>query len=169
VKLVFPTAEHKQDALNYRQEHLDLGEDAIHGGAGLFHVGDYESWLEKITLWQTNVPPGKVPSTTYFALDIDGKIIGTISVRHHLNDALKKTGGHIGYGIRPSRRRKGYGTKMLALALEKCHDLGLEKVLITCDKSNVGSAKIAMKNGGVFEKEVIKESGNICSHYWISL
>jgi predicted acetyltransferase len=64
------------------------------------------------------------------------------------------SGGHIGFGVRPSERRNGYGAKMLALALEKCRELAIEKALVTCDAENIGSAKTIMKNGGVLESEI---------------
>ena len=166
--LVAPTPEHKEAALEYKQEHINNNEKHIHGSEGYIHAEDYESWLEKITLSQTIVPPEIVTGTTYFAI-VDGKIIGTISIRHYLNDKLLKTGGHVGYGVRPSFRRKGYGKKMLALALEKCRALGIEKVLVTCDKDNIASAKTIINNGGVFEDEHAEENGNIVQRYWISV
>ena len=98
---------------------------------------------------------------------VNGKIVGTIAIRNYLNDSLMKSGGHIGYGIRPSERRKGYGAKMLALALKKCREFGVEKALVTCDKDNIASAKTAMKNGGILENELVEENGNIVQRYWI--
>jgi len=166
--LIFPTIEHKQAAWDYRQEYIDCGETGIHGSSGLFRADDYESWLKKITWNQNEATPDWVTGSVYFAV-VDGKIIGTIAVRHYLNDSLLKSGGHIGYGIRPSERRKGYGTKMLALALEKCRKFGIEKALVTCDKVNIASAKTAMRNGGVLENEITEDSGNILQRYWITL
>jgi len=77
-------------------------------------------------------------------------------------------GGHIGYGIRPSERKKGYATKMLELALALCRQKGMEKVLLTCDKGNIGSAKTMSKNGAVLENEV-EENGKTVQRYWITL
>jgi len=77
--------------------------------------------------------------------------------------------GHIGYGVRPSERRKGYATQMLALALEKCRTLNIEKVLVSCDKDNIGSAKTIMKNGGTLFNEYTEDDGNITQQYWITL
>jgi len=168
LSLIFPTLEHKESALEYKQEYINNNESHIHGSAGYIHAENYESWLENITLFQTVVIPEYVTGTTYFAV-VDGRIVGTIAIRHHLNDSLLKTGGHIGYGVRPSERRKGYGAKMLALALEKCRSFGIEKALVTCDKGNIGSAKTIIKNGGILENEFTEESGNIVQRYWITI
>ena len=97
--LIEPMSEHKDAALEYRQEHADSGESHIHGSAGLVHAENYEDWLESTTLAQTTVPTGFVPSTTYFAI-VSNEIVGTISIRHYLNDALLIHGGHVGYGVR---------------------------------------------------------------------
>lgn len=78
------------------------------------------------------------------------------------------TGGHIGDGIRPSERRKGYATAMIALALEECKKLGIERVLMCCDKDNIGSAKSIIRNGGFLENEV-EEYGHLEQRYWIQL
>lgn len=91
-----------------------------------------------------------------------------MNIRHYLNDKLFETGGHIGDGIRPSERRKGYVTAMIGLALEECRKLGIDRVLICCDKDNIGSAKSIQRNGGVLENEV-EENGNIVQRYWIEL
>lgn len=110
-----------------------------------------------------------VPGSVFFCYDIDRDIyVGAVNIRHRLNDSLLFTGGHIGDGIRPSERRKGYGTAMLALALDECRKLGIKRVLMTCDKDNVGSAKAIQKNGGVKENEVI-EDGVVEERYWIEL
>ena len=144
MELIFPTIEYKQSALDYRQEYIDCGETHIPGSSDFMKADDYESWIEKITWNQTKANPDWVTGSVYFAIEND-KIFGTIAVRNYLNERLLNTGGHIGYAIRPSERRKGYGTKMLALALEKCRELAIVKVLITCDKINAASAKTAMR------------------------
>ena len=118
-----------------------------------------------------NLKPNRVAQTTYWLVDGD-KFIGEISIRHELNDFLLQYGGHIGYGIRYSCWGRGYGTKMLALALEKAKRIGLEKVLITCDDDNYASAKVIEKNNGQLENIV----GNVIDgkpirtkRYWIQL
>ena len=79
------------------------------------------------------------------------------------------TGGHIGDGIRPSERGKGYGTELVRLALIECKKLGIHRVLMTCDKDNIASAKTILRNGGVLENEVVNEEGEIEQRYWIEL
>ena len=112
---------------------------------------------------------GRVPDSTFFCLDVDRNIfVGAINIRHYLNESLLYTGGHIGDGIRPSERRKGYATAMIGLGLEECKKLGITKVLMTCDKDNIGSAKSIMNNGGILEDEVV-EDGVVEQRYWITL
>ena len=83
-----------------------------------------------------------------------------------MNESLLLNGGHIGDGVKPSERRKGIATKMIALALDECKKLGIENVLMVCDKNNIGSAKSIINNGGVLENE-IEVDGVIEQRYWI--
>ena len=127
---------------------------------------DYDSHLQGLD------SPGSedwVPDSTYFCLDEGRNIfVGAVNIRHYLNESLLFDGGHIGDGVRPSERRKGIGTKMIALALEECKNLGIYKVLMVCNKSNVASAKTIINNGGVLENE-INVNGVIEQRYWIEL
>ena len=95
-------------------------------------------------------------------------MVGAVNIRHYLNEALLLNGGHIGDGVRPSERRKGIATAMIALALQECKKLGIEKVLMVCDKENIASAKSILKNGGVLENEIVID-GTVEQRYWISL
>ena len=107
--------------------------------------------------------------STFFCLDeARDRMVGAVNIRHYLNEALLLNGGHIGDGVRPSERRKGIATKMIALALEECRKLGIEKVLMVCDKENIGSAKSIQLNGGILENEVAVD-GVVEQRYWISL
>jgi predicted acetyltransferase len=96
-------------------------------------------------------------------------ILGSVNIRHCLNEDLLFRGGHIGYGIRPTQRKKGYATLMLGLALEKCREMGLKKVLVTCNQDNIGSAKTIRNNGGILENEVTEENGTVIKRFWINL
>lgn len=111
---------------------------------------------------------GWVPATLYFLADDRKRLYGAVHVRHELNDSLINFGGHIGYGIRPSERHKGYATRMLGLALNKARSLHLKHVLVTCDKNNSGSAKTIINNGGILENE-IRHGERITQRYWIEL
>jgi predicted acetyltransferase len=112
---------------------------------------------------------GYVPATTLFCLDVERDIfVGAVNIRHYLNDSLLLNGGHIGDGIRPSERRKGFATRMIGLALEECRRLGINRVLMVCDKSNIGSAKSIINNGGMLENE-IELDGITEQRYWIEL
>ena len=113
---------------------------------------------------------GLTPNSVYFCLDTERNIfVGAVDIRHYLNDRLLFTGGHIGDGVRPSERGKGYATAMIALALEKCRELGIGRVLMTCNTDNPASARTILKNGGVLENEVINEDGEPEQRYWIDL
>ncbi|MGI8588615.1 MAG: GNAT family N-acetyltransferase [Chloroflexia bacterium] len=117
-----------------------------------------------------NVPPGRVPDTQLWLID-DCEFIGRVSIRHEIesNDWLRRFGGHIGYDIRPTKRRMGYGVKQLALALPYARALGLSEVLITCDEDNIGSRKIIEQNGGRFERAVKVPGEPTKLRYWIHL
>lgn len=117
-----------------------------------FHNLEY--YIENLDT-KENDENGWVPDTTLFCFDKDRNIfVGAVNIRHVLNDALLKTGGHIGDGIRPSERRKGYATAMISLALDECKKFGIKRVLMTCNKNNIGSAKSITNNGGILENEI---------------
>lgn len=112
---------------------------------------------------------GLVPDSTFFCFDEERNImVGAVNIRHYLNESLLLNGGHIGDGVRPSERRKGIATKMIGLALDECRKLGIEKVLMVCNKENVGSAKSIQNNGGILENEV-EVDGVVEQRYWIEL
>ena len=129
---------------------------------------DFDYYLEHLEVKEA--VDGKVPDSVFFLLDTErDKLLGAINIRHYLNDDLLREGGHIGDGIRPSERRKGYATEMIRLALIECRKLGINKVLMTCDKDNIGSAKSIINNGGILENELINSDGVIEQRYWITI
>ncbi len=103
---------------------------------------------------EATVAPGMVPATMRW-LVVGDRVVGRVSIRHRLNEALLLWGGHIGYAIHPEERRKGYGTAALRLALVETRRIGLRRVLVTCDVDNIGSRRIIERNGGVLENEVV--------------
>lgn len=127
---------------------------------------DFDYYLENLEIKEPT--DGKVPDSVFFLLDIDNnRLLGAINIRHYLNDYLLKYAGHIGDGIRPSERNKGYATMMIKLALVECKKLGIDKVLMVCDKDNIASAKTIIKNGGILENEFTKDNGKVEQRYWI--
>jgi predicted acetyltransferase len=118
---------------------------------------------------RAKLKPGIVPGSDFWLID-DNEFIGGLSLRHELNENLLKMGGHIGYEIRPSKSRQGYGTQTLRLGLEKARELGLRRVLITCDEDNIGSKKIIEHNGGMFENAIEIEGDPVRKlRYWIEI
>ncbi len=133
--------------------------------------GDFEDYLRRMQILAKgeNLPEDAVRAHTYF-LFCGGKIIGRSELRRELNREFEIRGGHIGADIRRSERKKGYGTLILLLTLEKAREIGLKKVLVNCDAENTASAKTIEKCGGILEKQTIyEETGKLNSHYWIEL
>ncbi|MDO4753683.1 MAG: GNAT family N-acetyltransferase [Bacillota bacterium] len=130
---------------------------------------EYEHFSDLIDCLYNGEPePGKVPSDTYVCMDDErGILVGAVSIRRYLNAPLLFSGGHIGDGVRPSERNKGIATRMIGMALEKCRERGIDRVLITCEKENIASARTIIKNGGVLENEVTEEDGTVIQRYWI--
>lgn len=129
---------------------------------------DFDYYLDNLEI---NEPKdGKVPDSVFFLLDIERNILlGAVNIRHYLNDFLLQYGGHIGDGIRPSERGKGYATEMIRLALQECKKLGIDRALMVCDKSNIASARTIIKNGGILENEYVDDKGKIQQRYWIEI
>jgi len=169
--LVLPGPEHERPWKEFVGEFLAAGERII-PAAARNSDGSYEDFLRKAENYRLGrgIPTSHVPSTLFFLMDENrDRILGAVDIRHRLNGALLRKGGHIGYGVAPSQRRKGYGTRMLALALVECEKLGIGRALVTCDRTNAGSARVIRKNGGVLENELTGEDGNIVERYWIDV
>lgn len=172
ITLVPPGKNHEAAVRDYTEEHLSVGEDSLHGSSLLTEMESYSAWLTHLTKQsdKKTVAPDWVVSTTLIAIrEKDQKMVGTIDIRHELNEFLREFGGHIGFGVRPTERGKGYATEILRLGLDYCKMLGLEKVMVACYKENIPSAKTIRKNGGILEKEFIHEDGNMVQVYWIHL
>lgn len=168
MKFVKMSKELEKSFLVFNNEFEGAGEKVIPYAGGL-HGKTFQEFLIITNKYETgDLPdPTHVPSTTFFLLD-DTKIVGAISIRHSLTDYLLKHGGHIGYGVVPSERGKGYATKMLEFGKEFLKELGVDKALLTCDKENPASRKVIEKCGGVFENE-IESDKRITQRFWIKL
>lgn len=110
----------------------------------------YVTWLRADAAEESPRPAGHVPSTTLWGAEGE-EYLGRLTIRHRLTPLLLNVAGHIGYDVRPSARRRGNATAMLAAALPVAHRMGIDPVLITCDEDNIGSRKVIEGNGGVLE------------------
>jgi predicted acetyltransferase len=175
IKLVEPTIDLKVEFQDLGREYLDYLSQSKTTSPGRPYpyqeaIDDFSTFLRKSDDLANgiNLAEGMVPMTTFWLVREDKRILGHSHLRHRLTPALEKEGGHIGYSIRPSERRKGYGTLILALTLEKAFERGIARVLVTCDTDNIPSAKIIQKNGGILENETLSDrSGKMISRYWI--
>lgn len=129
---------------------------------------NFDEYVALLLDKETDPQPGYVPDTEYW-LVVGEVYAGRINLRHHLTDKLLVYGGHIGYDIRPSLRRRGYGTQMCRMVLDKARERGLDRVLITCDDDNIGSQKIIEANGGVLWDKVNNGRETLTRRYWITL
>ena len=172
LKLIKLTEEYKDELIgmieewkaDQEQNHTDCSPWAIFRN----DCHDFDYYLEHLENESTT--GGWVPDSVFFLLDDErNRLLGAVNIRHYLTDALLKDGGHIGDGIRPSERRKGYATKMIHLALEECRKLGIDRVLMICNKDNIGSARSIIRNGGVLENEITGSDGSVLQRYWIQL
>ncbi len=130
----------------------------------------FEEYLEFLDKNEDNSidPVNRVPETIYVMIDDHQTIVGALSLRHFLNQRLYELRGHIGYGISPSYRKQGLGSLMLKMSFEYCRLFNIPEVLITCDKTNIGSSKVIQNNGGILDNEVY-DIDHFIQRYWIKL
>lgn len=166
IKLVKLTSQYKKHLFEFMGEWTSADEKIMPTAIAINDYHDFDNY--RIHLCRDKEVNGIVPETTYFCLDLDRDIfVGAVTVRHYLTERLLNS-GLIGDGIRPSERRKGYGSAMIGLALYEAKKLGIDKVLMCCDKRNVASARSIMNNGGILENEV-EVNGIIKQRYWIDV
>ena len=166
--LVEPTEALRDAYLDFEADFRTAGERQI-PGSGTQPDSDFGELVRRLRDHGLGVGlrPGLVPASTYWLVH-QGRLLGTCNIRHRLTDALRDFGGHIGYAVRPSERNKGYGTRMLKLALEQACELGIGKALVTCDTDNPASSRVIIHNGGVLASESYSEqAGRITQRYWI--
>ena len=168
--LVKPDLSYADEIIKYKEESL-AESPIINGSAGLDRLSSIEIWFEELNKrsCEDTVPKGLVPSSTYLGVrEKDNYIVGMIDIRHYLNEYLTQVGGHIGYGVRKTERNKGYAKQMLKLALEKCKELKIKKVLITCDEDNIASEKVILSANAKLE-DIRNVDGENKKRFWIEL
>lgn len=167
LRLIKGSSQYQKEIIDMLDEWNASGESIVPYAIRRVDYHDFEQYCESLEVKDAS---GKlVPDSTFFCLDEARNIVvGAVNIRHYLNESLLLNGGHIGDGVRPSERRKGIATRMIALALDECRKLGLERVLMVCNKENIGSAKSIQNNGGVLENEVVVD-GVVEQRYWINL
>ena len=168
--LVKPDLSYADEIIKYKEESL-AESPIINGSAGLDRFSSIEDWLEELKKrsCEDTVPKGLVPSSTYLGVrEKDNYIVGMIDIRHYLNEYLTQVGGNIGYGVRKTERNKGYAKQMLKLALEKCKELKIKKVLITCDEDNIASEKVILSANAKLE-DIRNVDGENKKRFWIDL
>lgn len=129
---------------------------------------DFEAYVSKLRRYEFVPHENFVKGVTFWAI-LNGDVVGRLGLRLELTEDLKKFGGHIGYIVKPSFRRKGIASKMLDLALQTEYAKNIGKLLLTCDLDNEASEKTILKNGGVFHDVVELENRSDKKRFWISL
>ena len=169
-----PSLERINDVKEYIEEHF-LYNSNIAGDSGLEEdYLNYEKWLHKMDLLGNSetCPNNICVGREYFLIrESDNKLIGMINLRWNLNEWMLQNGGHIGYGIRPTERRKGYNKISLYLCLLKAQKLGLDKVLLTASENNLGSVKTIEALGGILDNKIpdYKDENILMRRYWINV
>lgn len=166
IELVKLTDDYKRHLFEMMDIWTQIEEDIVPHAIQKYDYHDFDFYKDNIESKETE---DIVPDTTLFGYNkVTDTFIGAVNIRHYLNEHLLNRSGHIGIGVLPAQRSKGYGTKLIALALEECRRLKINPVLMSCDKSNIASAKCIINNGGILENEVIVNN-ELIQRYWINL
>lgn len=170
ISLLTPTTDLQDEYLDFYNEWKDSGETMIPWVISK-DPSNFPAMVQELLDAHNgvNLPQSLVPDSTYWLVTDNNRIVGAVNIRHSLTEHLFNAGGHIGYGIRPSERRKGYATKLLELSLEKTKKLNITRALVVCDEVNTASEKTILHNGGVRDDDFIEEDGNVVRRFWIEL
>lgn len=168
VRLVRPAMEFRDSYRALVSEIAARGEPFVPFPLGFPHE-NFEALLAQLAgcAQGIGIPAGFVPHSTFWLVD-GVEVVGVANLRHRLTDSLRIEGGHIGYGVRPSARGRGFGTRILALTLPEAASLGIAQALVTCAKSNLASSAVIRANGGVLQDETFLETrGEIVQRWWV--
>lgn len=170
LQLIRPTIEYETEYLSFYKEWKDSGEEMIPWVIGKDPT-NFQEMVQSLLDSEKgkNIPETWVPDSTFWLVNENKRILGVVNIRHRLTEKLLCCGGHIGYGIRPSERRKGFATQLLALSLKKAKEIGIQKALVVCDETNIGSERTILNNGGVPDTSFVEEDGNVIKRFWIEL
>ncbi|MDQ6777308.1 MAG: GNAT family N-acetyltransferase [Actinomycetota bacterium] len=159
----------RDDENEARRAHAELAQDAFAFLLGWEPRDRWADYLSRLRNRRRGVqlPADRVPAT-FLVAEVDGVLVGRTSIRHELNDHLAAVGGHIGYGVRPGYRRRGYATEILRQSLIIARAEGVDRVLLTCEEGNGASAAVIERFGGVLEDVRIDEDGTRMRRYWIA-
>lgn len=166
MRLIYPSLKYKEKAIAFINEFFEHNSE-IHGSGALdYYLSEftYEEWLDKLQrdIDMANIAPGRVPALTYFYVrEEDDCIVGMINLRLTLNDFQREEGGHVGYCVRPSERRKHYATNMLKDALEVYRLLNVKTVLVSCEENNTASQGTIINCGGRLQREFYSDTFKI--------
>lgn len=164
-----PAWDYRESYLRYVEEIEEAREQLIPFVLG-FPADDFQALLDRFEACKAGaeVPNGFVPHETFWLVDEGQRVVAVSNLRYSLTDGLRKRGGHIGFGVRPSARRRGFGTMVLRETLKKAGELGIARALVTCEKSNLGSAAAILRNGGVLEaEEKLDDHHDLLQRYWV--
>lgn len=166
IKLVELHTKYKKQFNKMMEEWTNYNEVIIPYALTKIDYKYFDIYIEQIEILESNRV--KAPSKLFFCLDTKtNKFVGAVVIRLHLTNDLLERGGHISNGILPSERNKGYGTMLVKLAIEKCREYGIDKILMVCEKNNLASSKTIIKNNGILDNE-IQVGNKIIQRYWIN-
>lgn len=154
IKLVKPSTVYFDQLIILKQDFSKNNGPRIQGSGSIDKYDDLNEWLKSISDIEQGLNPKLVPSTYYLILS-DDEVVGTICMRHYLTKDLEEFGGHIGYSIKPSARRKGYAKEALRLILELYKDK-YDEILIMCEDDNIASNKTILANEGILINQIEK-------------
>ena len=154
IKLIKPLKEHFNQLKELKQDFLKNYESRIQGSGSIDKYDNLNEWLNSINEIEQGLNPKLVP-TIYYLILSDDEVVGTICMRHYLTKDLEEFGGHIGYSIKPSARRKGYAKEALRLVLDLYKDKS-DEILIMCEDDNIASNKTILANGGLLINKIEK-------------